>query len=221
MGSPMRMAAASTAAIRCKNFIAPRGVYRKAESMEDLQPSTGPKLINWIPALVLTCVSTGLAIAVDLLVLLRLNSLSLSLALVTLPVVLVTLAFWANLHYHCWRALPPRFRATSPRRAVLLLFVPLFNFYWGFVSYGGLARGYVQLRQTTGLPNIRNRVGLGITLAILLILGLTIGFVPGLCSLVAIAHLVIFILYYRAIAKSANRVMQSAAIISDAESAML
>ena len=52
---------------------------------------------------------------------------------------------WGRLHYRCWEALPERFRATSPGQAVGYLFIPLFNFYWAFISFPKLAAGFNNL----------------------------------------------------------------------------
>ncbi len=125
-------------------------------------------------------------------------------ALLSFPVAIVTLVFTSILHYSCWKALPERYRSTSPGKAVGFLFIPFYNFYWVFISFPGLAKGYVKFKKDAGIEEIRDQTGLAITYAILIILSLTLGFFPGFTSAIQIADLVVFILFYQSISSYAN-----------------
>jgi RsiW-degrading membrane proteinase PrsW (M82 family) len=87
--------------------------------------------INWVPALVLVAVATVL----DLVVVAMQISANLwdepseVFLLLYLSTGVAAVVFCAILHYDCWHALPVRFRATSPGKAVGYMFVPFFNFY--------------------------------------------------------------------------------------------
>lgn len=160
--------------------------------------------INWIPALILYCVASVLSLMVDLTTIVRGSEAGDVLALLILPVLIVAVVFCSMLHYACWQALPARYRSTTPAKAVGFLFIPIFNFYWAFISFAGLAKGYWQYQQETGISEIRNVTGLGITYAIVLVLSLTIGFLPGVASIITLADLVTFIFFYQAISTYAN-----------------
>ncbi|MCF7927476.1 MAG: hypothetical protein K9L68_00155 [Spirochaetales bacterium] len=58
-----------------------------------------------------------------------------------LLVVVVTVVITMIWHYKNWSILPENLRATTPGRAVGFLFIPIFNFYWIFVSFVGLWKG--------------------------------------------------------------------------------
>jgi len=122
---------------------------------------------------------------------------------------LVAYVAWGVLHYSCWKALPERYRTTTPGMAVALLFVPFFNFYWVFVSLVGLAEGFNALGEKERVILRRNAVGLGIAKAISFIAFWTIAWIPSLAPVVCIVDAVLFVLYYRAIVSNANDVIAS------------
>jgi hypothetical protein len=115
---------------------------------------------------------------------------------------------WGMIHYFCWRALPERYRqTTTPGMATGLLFVPLFNFYWAFVSLGRLASGFEAWGDDHSDRQIKPANGLAIAKAASFVASWTIGLLPGLATIVGIADAVLFALYYRAIAHNANEVI--------------
>jgi len=114
---------------------------------------------------------------------------------------------WGVLHYSCWMALPERYRATTPARAVGFLFIPLFGFYWAFVSFVRLADGFNALQDEHPELSIRNANGLGIAKAVGFIAFWTLGWSWTLVSAVCLVDAVIFVLYYRAIAANTNEVI--------------
>lgn len=60
----------------------------------------------------------------------------LSLILLDIPAIILY-SIW---FFRTWKAVPSEFRGCSPGRAVGLLFVPIFNFYWIFRAIPGLSR---------------------------------------------------------------------------------
>jgi hypothetical protein len=114
---------------------------------------------------------------------------------------------WGVLHYSCWMALPERFRATTPARAVGFLFIPLFGFYWAFVSFVRLADGFNAMQDEHPELQIRNANGLGIAKAVGFVAFWTLGWSWTLVSVVCLVDAVIFVLYYRMIAANTNEVI--------------
>jgi hypothetical protein len=118
---------------------------------------------------------------------------------------------WAILHYACWKTLPERYRGTTPGMATGLLFVPLFNFYWVFVSLGRLASGFEAWGNDHPERPIRLAGGLAIAKAASFVAYWTIAWLPGLAAIVAITDVVLFALYYRAVVHNANQVIAAEA----------
>ncbi len=119
---------------------------------------------------------------------------------------------WGILHYSCWKALPERYRGqTTPGIATGLLFVPLFNFYWAFVSLGRLASRLEAWGEEHPNREIRPTGGLAIAKAASFVASWTIGFLPGLAAIVGFADAILFAFYYRAIARNVNEVIAAEA----------
>jgi predicted Ser/Thr protein kinase len=123
----------------------------------------------------------------------------------------VAYAAWGAVHYSCWTVLPERYRRTTPGRAVGLLFVPGFNFYWAFVSLGRLAAGFQAWGEDHPGRPIAPASGLAIAKAASFVAYWTIAWLPGLVSIVSVADAVLFWFYYRAVVDNANRVIASEA----------
>jgi hypothetical protein len=111
---------------------------------------------------------------------------------------------WAVLHYSCWTALPEPYRATSPGRAAGFLFIPVFNFYWAFVTFPKLAAGFTAMRADRPDVPTRNATGLAMAKAIFFVGVWTIAWIPGFASAVCLADLIVFALYYRRMVFNAN-----------------
>ena len=113
---------------------------------------------------------------------------------------------WGVLHHACWTRLPERYRHTTPDRAVALLFVPLFNFYWVFVSFGKLADGFDGWAAEHPDRPIRPARGLATAKAASFVAYWTIAWLPGLAGIIGVVDAVLFALYYRAVVFNANQV---------------
>lgn len=159
--------------------------------------------INWIPALVLSCVVSAASILISL-VGLEDEEAAEKLSLLALPLIILMIVFEAILHYQCWKALPERFRATTPGKAVGYLFIPFYNFYWAFVSYPKLAEGLVEWQKSVGKPTVTDARSLAMTYAIIFVCSMTVGLIPRFNILIVIGELVVFIIFYRQIVTAIN-----------------
>jgi hypothetical protein len=117
---------------------------------------------------------------------------------------------WGMLHHACWKTLPERYRATTPARAVGLMLVPLFNFYWAFISFPKLAGGFNAWRANLPELPVRDVRTLGIWKAVLFVCFWTIAWVPFLGGIVCVADAIVFALYYRGIVFNANLTIRPA-----------
>jgi hypothetical protein len=118
--------------------------------------------------------------------------------------------FWAMLHYSCWKALPEKYRATTPARALGFLFIPLFNFYWFFISFPKLATGFNALKRDRPELPIQNRTGVGIAYAITSVLAFTVALNhPGWACLIFVTDLVFTFVFYLGIVANANLVIEA------------
>ena len=102
---------------------------------------TGGEGSTACPALSLYCLSIGLLMAMNVAAVSGLADAAALLPHSILPWAASGI-FWSILHYSCWKALPEKYRATTPARALGFLFIPLFNFYWAFISFAKLAIGF-------------------------------------------------------------------------------
>lgn len=79
---------------------------------------------------------------------------------------------------------------TTPARAIGYLFIPLFNFYWVFVAWFGLARDTNALLDRRSITSARAAEGLAIAMCVLMLLsiipfvGMVFGLAGGVCMLV-------------------------------------
>ena len=165
--------------------------------------STYKAPISYVPALVLYALSAVAGVPGEFAFFN--GDMSAALGWLAISVFLLALAYvaWGLLHYSCWGALPERYRATTPGRAVGFMFIPLFNFIWAFISFTKLADGFNAWgADVPGLP-IKNMRGLGIAKAIMFFCFWTFGWIPG-GSIVALADVVVFGFYTRGIVFNAN-----------------
>ena len=84
------------------------------------------------------------------------------------------------------------------------MFIPVFNFFWAFISFKKLADGFNAWNADVPALPIRDVRHLAVAKAILFICYWTLGWIPGLISITALADLMVFILYYQAIVWNAN-----------------
>ena len=157
------------------------------------------KPINWIPALVFNSLLIPVIIAMDIAGATIRPATVIVIFLITLPITVVAIVLSCIVHYKCWKAVPKEIARTTPGKAVGFLFIPFFNFYWAFVSYQGLAE---DLNSAKGGKNYRN---LGIAIAILMILGWTITWIPLVSTLIEIPSFILWVIYTKGIVHQAQQ----------------
>ena len=166
--------------------------------------------INWIPALVLWSFS-DLAFVLAGVVSLYDSDASSQIIWLALPVAVCALVLASILHYRCWKAIPERFRTTTPAKAIGFLFIPLFNFYWAFTSWPKLAEGINRWREEEGRPPRKALPALATIYAILFVCGWTLAWIPECDIVFGLADLTVFILLYRLLVKLINGMSSSSA----------
>ena len=166
------------------------------------------KKINCVPALSLYCLTTALLVAANW----REFTGHTDYALAPYAILswIVGGVFWSLLHYSCWKALPEKYRATTPGRALGFLFIPIFNFYWAFVSFPKLATGFNALKRERPELAIRNLRGVGIAYAITTVLVFTLALNhPGWACLIFVTDLLLTFVFYLGIVANANGVIEA------------
>lgn len=200
--TPSAVPTPTSATASAEVAVAPmQNIQRVAEQ----PPSPSSSAINWRPALVLACAVTAVGIVISLVGLVD-EEASEALSLWALPFNVLGVVVVCMLHHQCWKALPDRLRATTPGKAVGYLFIPLYNFYWAFVSWPKLAEGLAEWQKSLGKPALPEVRSLAMTCAILFVCSMTVGLIPGLDILIGIAGLVTFILLYRQIVTAINNI---------------
>ncbi len=184
------------------------GIVGEAPPRTMAPESVKQKKINWIPALILYCANSCLWWTWDVANVTGQRAFAAALMPLIVSIWLVGCVLWSILHYSCWKALPERFRATTPGKAIGFLFIPLFHFYWVFVSFPKLADGFNAVRaEQPGLP-LKNLRGAGIASAVCFICYWTIGWIPGVGSFVCLADLVLFLLFFGGAVANANLLIE-------------
>ena len=166
------------------------------------------KKINCAPALSLWCLTTALVVATNW----RAFTGHTDYALASYAILawIVSCVPWSMMHYSCWKALPGKYRATTPGRALGFLFIPLFNFYWPFVSFPSLATGFNALKRERPDLAIRNRTGVGIAYATMTVLSFPLALNhPGWACLISVTDLVLTFVFYLGIVANANLVIEA------------
>ena len=113
-----------------------------------------------------------------------------------------------------WKALPEAHRKTTPGKAVGFLFIPFFNFYWVFVSFPALAKGYYSYGKQVNDPEIKDMSGLGIAYAVVFVLVWVVFLTPApgaVTFVTTIADVAVFVLFFKAMSTYANRALSRGA----------
>ena len=118
---------------------------------------------------------------------------------------IVSTVFWSLLHYHCWKALPAKHRATSPGKALGYLFIPFFSIYWAFISFPKLADGVNAWRAEKGGGSVQGLRLFSILYAINFLLYWTVGWNAEIGLVVCVFDLVTFFLFYRLVVRELER----------------
>ncbi len=177
------------------------------------EPNRRP--VKWKAALVFICLVAAFMCFGSYLLLEEDPEAALMYAWIGLPITILGVTFLSILHFKCWNTLPTEFRATTPGKAVGFMFIPFFNFYWGFITWPKLSEGLAGWQRSAGI-NPTSTKGLGITFAILFIFHwiFVLITVPALAIMIDIALLVIFILYYLKLVRGLNQMLGASAAAS-------
>ncbi len=118
-------------------------------------------------------------------------SLFMPLAIIWLPALIVATVFWCILLYRHWSLLQGYGARTTPGKAVGYSFIPVYCFYWWFVSCAGLAKDNNRHLSEVGINSVRLSYRLEVTNCILGILLCTIGLIPVVGAIVTIPYTII------------------------------
>lgn len=100
------------------------------------------------------------------------------------------------IHYRFWSAIPKEIAATTPGLAIGLLFVPIFNLYWYFVSFYSLAKNVNQTLEERGIKSDRVNAELAIAMAICLLMTA----LPTVGLFAVVGAIIFLLVYMRAVA---------------------
>ncbi|HBJ38801.1 MAG TPA: hypothetical protein DDZ51_29450 [Planctomycetaceae bacterium] len=128
--------------------------------------------------------------------------------LLSSPIFITTIVAMVWLHYRLWRNLPEQYRATTPGKAVGFMFIPIFNFYWVFISYPKLSEGIYNWSSDLGRSPPFDTRGLAMANAVLFVVSLTVGLLPILGSLIGIASTVVLLMYYYHVLSAQKQLVQ-------------
>ena len=126
------------------------------------------------------------------------------LALLGIVPIILALIFSCILHYKCWKVVPEGFARLTPGKAVGYLFIPFYNFYWAFPSFGGLGSDCAMVAAKNGLRGFASLSGLGLTYAILWVVNLVAQNIPVLGFFTAVADFVVWLLFYKGVVRLLN-----------------
>lgn len=99
----------------------------------------------------------------------------------------VSAVFGAIILYRAWQTVQDGQARTTPGKAVGFLFIPIYNFYWIFVGFGGLAKELNAFRQRHNLEGETLPENLFVAQCILALLGIIITQIPVIGYLYGIA----------------------------------
>jgi len=103
-----------------------------------------------------------------------------------IPIFIVGIVFMAIFIYRCWTLIQDGPHRTTPGLAVGLMFIPLFNMYWQFVAFAGLAKDLNAYARERSLSAPRANEGVALAACILSISSLIplIGIFTGLAGMI-------------------------------------
>jgi len=119
----------------------------------------------------------------------------LTLLVIGFPLLITAIVFDCIILYRHWWLLQGHGGRTTPGKAVGFSFIPLFNFYWWFVAYAGLAKDNNAYMDKVGLQRPKMSYGLALSVCIVGIFANTIGLIPYVGIVVAIPSMIIGFLF--------------------------
>ena len=128
-------------------------------------------------------------------------------SLVFCAVFLGGVTFHFMLLYQFWKLIPKDIARTTPGKAVGLMFVPLFNFYWMFVTFKGLCEDMNKTLRQRGIQYQVNE-GLGFVFCILIIVYLISTIKPIISFLLLLVMFFVLILYLKSVKNGAFALLE-------------
>jgi hypothetical protein len=112
-----------------------------------------------------------------------------------IPFLIAAIVFDCIILYRHWWLLQGHGARTTPGKAVGFSFIPLFNFYWWFVAYAGLAKDNNAYMDKVGIQGTRVSHGLALSVCILGIISNTVGLIPYVGFVLAIPGAILGFLF--------------------------
>jgi hypothetical protein len=102
--------------------------------------------------------------------------------------------------YKLWAAIQDGRPRTTPGKAVGFLFIPFYNFYWGFQAYWGWTQDFNRYVGERNIPAPRMPEGLALTICILILATM----IPFVGSFIVPVHLVLYIVFFNSAINGVN-----------------
>jgi hypothetical protein len=112
-----------------------------------------------------------------------------------IPFLIAAIVFDCIILYRHWWLLQGHGARTTPGKAVGFSFIPLFNFYWCFVAYAGLAEDNNAYMDKAGIQGAKMSYGLALSVCILGIISNTVGLIPYVGYVLAIPGAILGFLF--------------------------
>ena len=123
------------------------------------------------------------------------------------PITILFIVFYCILLYQSWKALDEKYRCTTPIRAVGLGFIPVFNLYWIFIAFRGLAKGFTEMLKDQNIKPPSNIIRLGTWFGCLVIASMLLSvFIPLIGAITSLASLIVLVLFYKGIIVAARSI---------------
>lgn len=126
---------------------------------------------------------------------------------ITLTFVVLYLVCFCKFHYRCWAVANARTGSTevTPGQAVGLLFIPLFNIYWYFRSYGLLSQLLAKAIQPLDYdPTYRPNTGTAQAMCVLKVISI----IPYLGTLAALVNIILWFIVIGENRKAATHLLR-------------
>lgn len=106
--------------------------------------------------------------------------------------------------YRMWDSIPEKFARTTPGKAVGLIFVPFFNFYWIFQAIWGFSKDYNKFVSQYRPDAPRLSEGLFLAYPILTLVSIPFSWIPGINIFLYIGTLVIILILVNGVCNAVN-----------------
>lgn len=114
-----------------------------------------------------------------------------------LGVALIDVILTLKILHRAWLVIQDGHARTTPGKAVGYLFIPIYNLYWVFVAWAGLAKDFNAFASRYRLPVRRLSVGLFTLQCVLMLVGIVLNYIPvvGIVSSLVISVVALVLLW--------------------------